>query len=138
MLSQKFEFCKKINNLIFTFSLVEDAYSIRIILLSFEFHPILSFDNLCMKDPLSLIFLFQSPENILEITTITYIMYLHLENSMFTASFGDPNSEVGFVRAVFNAACSLKIFILQHIINGQRIKQPITTITIIAGKFMIS
>ena len=71
LLSQKFEFCKKINNLIFTFSLVEDAYSIRIILLSFEFHPILSFDNLCMKDPLSLIFLFQSPENILEITTIT-------------------------------------------------------------------
>ena len=121
---------------------MEDAYSIRIILLSFEFHPILSFDNLYMKDPLSSIFLFQSPENILEITTITYIMYLHLENSMFTevftASLGDPNTEVGFVRAIFNAACSLKIFILQHIINGQRIKQPITTITIIAGKFMIS
>ena len=39
-------------------------------------------------------------------------MYLHLENSMFTASLGDPNSEVGFVRAVFNAACSLKIFII--------------------------
>ena len=71
LLSKKFEFCKKINNLIFPFSVVEDAYSIRIILLSFEFHPILSFDNLCMKDPLSLIFLFQSPENILEITTIT-------------------------------------------------------------------
>lgn len=69
LLSQKFEFCKKINNLIFTFSLVGDAYSIRIILLSFEFHPILSFDNLYMKDPLSSILLFQSPENILEITT---------------------------------------------------------------------